>query len=114
MLETIAQSPDLIREYGLFGLLVVGVISGSVYFAPSVKKIIESYPDRKKNSDQLLENNTAALHTCEAALNNNTEALRENKEDRDRVTAILIEHDRKSEIRFDHQNESLGRIENKL
>lgn len=109
-----AIAPDAIREYGFFWTVLVVSVAAFCYFAPSIKKLVETYPERKRKSELVIENNTAALHACEAALSSNAEAFRDERNERDRNTAILIEHDRKSEIRLQHQNEALGRIESKL
>lgn len=113
-MEAFFSDPNAMREVGFFWTFIACLIGACFYFGPSVKTLIKGIPARRIKSDQVVENCTEALHLCRAALDNNTGALRDNKEDRDTTTAILIEHDRKSEIRFEHQNETLNRIESKL
>lgn len=113
-MESFLGNPEAMKELGFFWTFIACIIAACIYFGPSIKALIKGIPDRRSKSDQIAANCTEALHLCRAALDNNTEALRDNKEDRDTTTAILIEHDRKSEIRFEHQNEALNRIESKL
>ncbi|MEG0324089.1 MAG: hypothetical protein RR547_03470 [Raoultibacter sp.] len=107
-------SPEQMKDLGFLWVVIALSVAAFCYFAPTLKDLLRSWPERKRKSDLLIENNTAAFHLCRAALDNNTEALRENKEDRDKNTAILIEHDAKSEIRFQHQSDQLNEIRNKL
>lgn len=113
-MDAFLNSPEAMKELGFFWTFIALVVASCIYFGPDIKALIKGIPARRSKSDQMTENNTEALHLCRAALDNNTEAMRSNKEDRDTTTAILIEHDRKSEIRFEHQNETLARIESKL
>lgn len=113
-MDAFLSDPSAMKEIGFFWVFVACVVSACVYFGPTVKSLIKSIPSRQNESNQIVDNCTEALHLCRAALDNNTEALRDNKKDRDTNTAILIEHDRKSEIRFEHQNETLARIETKI
>ena len=113
-MEALLNDPNAMKDAGFFWTFIFCTIAACIYFGPTIKDLIKSIPDRRSKSDQIAANCTEALHLCRAALDNNTEALRDNKEDRDTTTAILIEHDRKSEIRFQHQSEALNRIESKL
>ncbi|MCG4515346.1 hypothetical protein [Eggerthella lenta] len=99
-MDAFLNSPEAMKELGFFWTFIALVVASRIYFGPDIKALIKGIPARRSKSDQMTENNT--------------EALRSNKEDRDTTTAILIEHDRKSEIRFEHQNETLARIESKL
>ena len=99
-MDAFLNSPEAMKELGFFWTFIALVVASCIYFGPDIKALIKGIPARRSKSDQMTENNT--------------EALRSNKEDRDTTTAILIEHDRKSEIRFEHQNETLARIESKL
>lgn len=114
MPEQFLQNPDLVREFGFFWLFVIGVGSALAYLLPTFKKWIEAKIESANRIEQVIANCNHALDNSTAAINNNTEALREDMADRNKVTAILIEHDKKSEIRFQHQTESLSRIESKM
>lgn len=108
------NDPLAMQEAGIGWVLVFLLIAVVIYLAPTVREMIRGLPERRRQSERVLANNTEALHLCRAALENNTEALRTNCNERDKLQAVLIEHDRKSEIRFEHQNEALKRVENKL
>ncbi|MEG0768086.1 MAG: hypothetical protein RR482_10245 [Clostridia bacterium] len=113
-MEAFLKDPAVMKELGFFWTFIFGAIAACIYFGPSIRELIKGIPSRRSKSDQIVENCTEALHLCRAALDNNTEALRDNKEDRDTTTAILIEHDKKSEIRFQNQSDALNRIQSKL
>ncbi len=106
--------PAAMQDIGIFWVIVALSVGACVYFGPSVKAIVETLPERRRRSEQVAENCTEALHLCRAALDNNTAALRETHDDREKVAALVAEHDRKSEIRFEHQAEAITRIEGKI
>lgn len=114
MIEKLIENPDVIRELGFSGIFVVALLASCVYFAPIIKKYLEAKITGSVRIEQIIDNNTAALHTIGEALRSNADALRENCDERDTATAIIREHDRASDLRFQEQNASLARIENQL
>lgn len=106
-MEVLLQNPEAFREMGFFWTFVLVIIAACVYFAPIIKQWLKTRIEGQKRTDQIIEN-------CTAAINNNSEALRDNLADRDKMVAIIREHDRASDLRFQEQNASLSRIEHEI
>lgn len=118
--ESVAQAQDVGTMW--FGLLILAAFLA--YLAPTVKRGVEGwfasrqsasdkYATVLENTQAAVSNSTAALGNNTAALENNTAALRDFKAEENTSKAIIIEHDKKSEIRFEHQAKQLDRIEAK-
>ena len=107
--EQIIENPALVYDLGTFAIVVLFIVSAAVYFAPLVKKAIT----QRMDFETIIQNCTAAINNNTEALHNNSEALRDNNKERNKLEAILREHDRAIEIQFQHQNETLQRIEEK-
>ena len=108
-MEALLQNPEAFREMGFFWTFVLVIIAACVYFAPIIKQWLKT-----RITDQIIENCTAAINNNSEALRNNSEALRDNLADRDKMVAIIREHDRASDLRFQEQNASLSRIEHEI
>ncbi len=102
------------REIGFFWVFVIVLIAASAYFAPVIKQYLTTKINSSARIEQVIDNCTAAVNNNSEALRNNSEALHANNDERDKTVAILREHDRASDLRFQEQNASLTRIENKL
>ena len=113
-MEALLQNPEAFREMGFFWTFVLVIIAACVYFAPIIKQWLKTRIEGQKRTDQIIENCTAAINNNSEALRNNSEALRDNLADRDKMVAIIREHDRASDLRFQEQNASLGRIEHEI
>ena len=113
-MEALLQNPEAFREMGFFWTFVLVIIAACVYFAPIIKQWLKTRIEGQKRTDQIIENCTAAINNNSEALRNNSEALHANNDERDTTVAILREHDRASDLRFQEQNAALTRIENKL
>lgn len=113
-MEALLQNPEAFREMGFFWTFVLGIIAACVYFAPIIKQWLKTRIEGQKRTDQIIENCTAAINNNSEALRNNSEALRDNLADRDKMVAIIREHDRASDLRFQEQNASLSRIEHEI
>ena len=113
-MEALLQNPEAFREMGFFWTFVLVIIAACVYFAPIIKQWLKTRIEGQKRTDQIIENCTAAINTNSEALRNNSEALRDNLADRDKMVAIIREHDRASDLRFQEQNASLSRIEHEI
>lgn len=113
-METLLQNPEAFREMGFFWTFVLVIIAACVYFAPIIKQWLKTRIEGQKRTDQIIENCTAAINNNSEALRNNSEALRDNLADRDKMVAIIREHDRASDLRFQEQNASLSRIEHEI
>lgn len=113
-MEALLQNPEAFREMGFFWTFVLVIIAACVYFAPIIKQWLKTRIEGQKRTDQIIENCTAAINNNSEALRNNSEALRDNLADRDKMVAIIREHDRASELRFQEQNASLSRIEHEV
>ena len=113
-MEALLQNPEAFREMGFFWTFVLVIIAACVYFAPIIKQWLKTRIEGQKRSDQIIENCTAAINNNSEALRNNSEALRDNLADRDKMVAIIREHDRASDLRFQEQNASLSRIEHEI
>ena len=111
--EQIIENPALVYDLGTFAIVVLFIVSAAVYFAPLVKKAITQRMDFNERLETIIQNCTAAINNNTEALHNNSEALRDNNKERNKLEAILREHDRAIEIQFQHQNETLQRIEEK-
>ncbi|MDB1757198.1 hypothetical protein [Eggerthella lenta] len=107
MIDQLIKNPDMMREIGFFWVFVIALIAASAYFAPVIKQYLVTKIKSSARIEQVIEN-------CTAAVNNNSEALHANNDERDTTVAILREHDRASDLRFQEQNAALTRIENKL
>lgn len=108
------ESVSQFQDAGVFWTVFILLVCMIVYLAPSVKKWLNAKVDDSCRISQIIDNNTAALNNSTEALRNNTEALRDIREEDSTCKAILIEHDNKSEIRFDNQNKQMDRLENKI
>lgn len=104
----------MMREIGFFWVFVIALIAASAYFAPVIKQYLITKIKSSVRIEQVIENCTAAVNNNSEALRNNSEALHANNDERDTTVAILREHDRASDLRFQEQNAALTRIENKL
>lgn len=113
-MEALLQNPEAFREMGFFWTFVLVIIAACVYFAPIIKQWLKTRIEGQKRTDQIIENCTAAINNDSEALRNNSEALRDNLADRDKMVAIIREHDRASDLRFQEQNASLSRIEHEI
>lgn len=113
-MEALLQNPEAFREMGFFWTFVLVIIAACVYFAPIIKQWMKTRIEGQKRTDQIIENCTAAINNNSEALRNNSEALRDNLADRDKMVAIIREHDRASDLRFQEQNASLSRIEHEI
>lgn len=113
-MEALLQNPEAFREMGFFWTFVLVIIAACVYFAPIIKQWLKTRIEGQKRTDQIIENCTAAINNNSEALRNNSEALRNNLADRDKMVAIIREHDRASDLRFQEQNASLSRIEHEI
>ncbi len=113
-MEALLQNPEAFREMGFFWTFVLVIIAACVYFAPIIKQWLKTRIESQKRTDQIIENCTAAINNNSEALRNNSEALRDNLADRDKMVAIIREHDRASDLRFQEQNASLSRIEHEI
>lgn len=113
-MEALLQNPEAFREIGFFWTFVLVIIAACVYFAPIIKQWLKTRIEGQKRTDQIIENCTAAINNNSEALRNNSEALRDNLADRDKMVAIIREHDRASDLRFQEQNASLSRIEHEI
>ena len=113
-MEALLQNPEAFREMGFFWTFVLVIIAACVYFAPIIKQWLKTRIEGQKRTDQIIENCTAAINNNSEALRNNSEALRDNLADRDKMVAIIREHDRASDLRFREQNASLSRIEHEI
>lgn len=113
-MEALLQNPEAFREMGFFWTFVLVIIAACVYFAPIIKQWLKTRIEGQKRTDQIIENCTAAINNNSEALRNNSEALRDNLADRDKMVAIIREHDRASDLRFQEQNASLRRIEHEI
>lgn len=113
-MEALLQNPEAFREMGFFWTFVLVIIVACVYFAPIIKQWLKTRIEGQKRTDQIIENCTAAINNNSEALRNNSEALRDNLADRDKMVAIIREHDRASDLRFQEQNASLSRIEHEI
>lgn len=113
-MEALLQNPEAFREMGFFWTFVLVIIAACVYFAPIIKQWLKTRIEGQKRTDQIIENCTAAINNNSEALRNNSEALRDNLADRDKMVAIIREHDRASDLRFQEQNASLSRIEHEI
>ena len=113
-MEALLQNPEAFREIGFFWTFVLVIIAACVYFAPIIKQWLKTRIEGQKRTDQIIENCTAAINNNSEALRNNSEALRNNLADRDKMVAIIREHDRASDLRFQEQNASLSRIEHEI
>lgn len=113
-MEALLQNPEAFREMGFFWTFVLVIIAACVYFAPIIKQWLKTRIEGQKRTDQIIENCTAAINNNSEALRNNSEALRDNLADRDKMVAIIREHDRASDLHFQEQNASLGRIEHEI
>lgn len=113
-MEALLQNPEAFREIGFFWTFVPVIIAACVYFAPIIKQWLKTRIEGQKRTDQIIENCTAAINNNSEALRNNSEALRDNLADRDKMVAIIREHDRASDLRFQEQNASLSRIEHEI
>lgn len=113
-MEALLQNPEAFREMGFFWTFVLVIIAACVYFAPIIKQRLKTRIEGQKRTDQIIENCTAAINNNSEALRNNSEALRDNLADRDKMVAIIREHDRASDLRFQEQNASLSRIEHEI
>lgn len=113
-MEVLLQNPEAFREMGFFWTFVLVIIAACVYFAPIIKQWLKTHIEGQKRTDQIIENCTAAINNNSEALRNNSEALRDNLADRDKMVAIIREHDRASDLRFQEQNASLSRIEHEI
>ena len=113
-MEALLQNPEAFREMGFFWTFVLVIIAACVYFAPIIKQWLKTRIEGQKRTDQIIENCTAAINNNSEALRNNSEALRDNLADRDKMVAIIREHDRASDLRFQQQNASLSRIEHEI
>lgn len=113
-MEALLQNPEAFREMGFFWTFVLVIIAACVYFAPIIKQWLKTRIEGQKRTDQIIENCTAAINNNSEALRNNSEALRDNLADRDKMVAIIREHDRASDLRFQEQNASLIRIEHEI
>lgn len=113
-MEALLQNSEAFREMGFFWTFVLVIIAACVYFAPIIKQWLKTRIEGQKRTDQIIENCTAAINNNSEALRNNSEALRDNLADRDKMVAIIREHDRASDLRFQEQNASLSRIEHEI
>lgn len=113
-MEALLQNPEAFREMGFFWTFVLVIIAACVYFAPIIKQWLKTRIEGQKRTDQIIENCTAAINNNSESLRNNSEALRDNLADRDKMVAIIREHDRASDLRFQEQNASLSRIEHEI
>lgn len=113
-MEALLQNPEAFREMGFFWTFVLVIIAACVYFAPIIKQWLKTRIEGQKRTDQIIENCTAAINNNSEALRNNSEALRDNLADRYKMVAIIREHDRASDLRFQEQNASLSRIEHEI
>lgn len=113
-MEALLQNPEAFREMGFFWTFVLVIIAACVYFAPIIKQWLKTRIEGQKRTDQIIENCTAAINNNSEALRNNSEALRDNLADRDKMVAIIREHDRASDLRFQEQTASLSRIEHEI
>lgn len=113
-MEALLQNPEAFREMGFFWTFVLVIIAACVYFAPIIKQWLKTRIEGQKRTDQIIENCTAVINNNSEALRNNSEALRDNLADRDKMVAIIREHDRASDLRFQEQNASLSRIEHEI
>lgn len=113
-MEALLQNPEALREMGFFWTFVLVIIAACIYFAPIIKQWLKTRIEGQKRTDQIIENCTAAINNNSEALRNNSEALRNNLADRDKMVAIIREHDRASDLRFQEQNASLSRIEREI
>lgn len=113
-MEVLLQNPEAFREMGFFWTFVLVIIAACVHFAPIIKQWLKTRIEGQKRTDQIIENCTAAINNNSEALRNNSEALRDNLADRDKMVAIIREHDRASDLRFQEQNASLSRIEHEI
>lgn len=113
-MEALLQNPEAFREMGFFWTFVLVIIAACVYFAPIIKQWMKTRIEGQKRTDQIIENCTAAINNNSEALRNNSKALRDNLADRDKMVAIIREHDRASDLRFQEQNASLSRIEHEI
>lgn len=113
-MEALLQNPEAFREMGFFWTFVLVIIAACVYFAPIIKQWLKTRIEGQKRTDQIIENCTAAINNNSEALRNNSETLRDNLADRDKMVAIIREHDRASDLRFQEQNASLSRIEHEI
>lgn len=113
-MEALLQNPEAFREMGFFWTFVLVIIAACVYFAPIIKQWLKTRIEGQKRTDQIIENCTVAINNNSEALRNNSEALRDNLADRDKMVAIIREHDRASDLRFQEQNASLSRIEHEI
>lgn len=113
-MEALLQNPEAFREMGFFWTFVLVIIAACVYFAPIIKQWLKTRIEGQKRTDQIIENCTAAINNNSEALRNNSEDLRDNLADRDKMVAIIREHDRASDLRFQEQNASLSRIEHEI
>lgn len=113
-MEALLQNPEAFREMGFFWTFVLVIIAACVYFAPIIKQWMKTRIEGQQRTDQIIENCTAAINNNSEALRNNSEALRDNLADRDKMVAIIREHDRASDLRFQEQNASLSRIEHEI
>ena len=113
-MEALLQNPEAFREMGFFWTFVLVIIAACVYFAPIIKQWLKTRIEGQKRTDQIIENCTAAINNNSEALRNNSEVLRDNLADRDKMVAIIREHDRASDLRFQEQNASLSRIEHEI
>ena len=104
----------MMREIGFFWVFVIALIAASAYFAPVIKQYLVTKIKSSARIEQVIENCTAAVNNNSEALRNNSEALHANNDERDTTVAILREHDRASDLRFQEQNAALTRIVNKL
>lgn len=113
-MEALLQNPEAFREMGFFWTFVLVIIAACVYFAPIIKQWLKTRIEGQKRTDQIIENCTAAINNNSEALRNNSEALRDNLAERGKMVAIISEHDRASDLRFQEQNASLSRIEHEI
>lgn len=113
-MEGFLSNPELMKEVGFFWVFVIALIAESAYFAPVIKQYLTTKINSSARIEQVIDNCTAAVNNNSEALRNNSEALHANNDERDKTVAIMREHDRASDLRFQEQNASLTRIENKL
>ncbi len=119
--ESVAQAQDVGTLW--FGLIILAAFL--VYLAPTLKRGIEQwfvsrteasnrYAIVLENTQAAIGNSTAALANNTAALENNTAAMRDFKQNEEECKTLIVEHDKKSEIRLGYQVKQLDRIESKI
>lgn len=113
-MDDFIKSLSSVQDFGIAGLVLLFAYWTMRYFGDDIRSFIASYPARKKRHEQLIENNTAALNLCTAALENNTAVIQRFERDNNKLESIIREHDSTSSLRFESQKEALGRIEGKL